>query len=282
LMRMISLRQPVASGSFYRSDADSLKKQIVDCFSHRLGPRGFKKQGFVAAIVPHAGYIYSGPVAAWVYSRIESANYIIIGPNHTGMGEQFAVMKSGLWKTPLGEIAIDERFAEKILNENKILSHDVVAHQHEHSIEVQLPFLQYKYGGDFKFVPTVILNEIADDTLLENCRSIGKTIANIIKKQKEKWIILASSDFSHYIPQKEARSIDLSLIREIKKLNEEKFFNKILEKGASVCGFGPIAVAMIAAKELGAKKADLLKYATSGDVTGDTGSVVGYSSVIIY
>ena len=281
-MPMITLRPPVASGSFYSSDADSLKKQIVECFSHKLGPRGFKKQGFVAAIVPHAGYIYSGPVAAWVYSRIESANYIIIGPNHTGMGEQFAVMKSGLWKTPLGEIAIDERFAEKILNENKILSHDVVAHQHEHSIEVQLPFLQYKYGGDFKFVPTVILNEIADDALLENCRSIGKTIANIIKKQKEKWIILASSDFSHYIPQKEARSIDLSLIREIKKLNEEKFFNKILEKGASVCGFGPIAVAMIAAKELGAKKADLLKYATSGDVTGDTGSVVGYSSVIIY
>jgi len=279
---MITLRPPVASGSFYSSDADSLKKQIVECFSHKLGPRGFKKQGFVAAIVPHAGYIYSGPVAAWVYSRIESANYIIIGPNHTGMGEQFAVMKSGLWKTPLGEIAIDERFAEKILNENKILSHDVVAHQHEHSIEVQLPFLQYKYGGDFKFVPTVILNEIADDALLENCRLIGKTIANIIKKQKEKWIILASSDFSHYIPQKEARSIDLSLIREIKKLNEEKFFNKILEKGASVCGFGPIAVAMIAAKELGAKKADLLKYATSGDVTGDTGSVVGYSSVIIY
>ena len=281
-MPMITLRPPVASGSFYSSDADSLKKQIVECFSHKLGPRGFKKQGFVAAIVPHAGYIYSGPVAAWVYSRIESANYIIIGPNHTGMGEQFAVMKSGLWKTPLGEIAIDERFAEKILNENKILSHDVVAHQHEHSIEVQLPFLQYKYGGDFKFVPTVILNEIADDALLENCRLIGKTIANIIKKQKEKWIILASSDFSHYIPQKEARSIDLSLIREIKKLNEEKFFNKILEKGASVCGFGPIAVAMIAAKELGAKKADLLKYATSGDVTGDTGSVVGYSSVIIY
>ena len=281
-MPMITLRPPVASGSFYSSDADSLKKQIVECFSHKLGPRGFKKQGFVAAIVPHAGYIYSGPVAAWVYSRIESANYIIIGPNHTGMGEQFAVMKSGLWKTPLGEIAIDERFAEKILNENKILSHDVVAHQHEHSIEVQLPFLQYKYGGDFKFVPTVILNEIADDALLENCRSIGKTIASAIKKQKEKWIILASSDFSHYIPQKEARSIDLSLIREIKKLDEEKFFNKILEKGASVCGFGPIAVAMIAAKELGAKKADLLKYATSGDVTGDTGSVVGYSSVIIY
>lgn len=281
-MAMISIRQPVAAGNFYSSDAEMLKKQIGGSISHKLGPKGFKKQDFIAAIAPHAGYVYSGPVAAWVYSRIEMANYIILGPNHTGMGEQFAVMKKGLWKTPLGEVAIHEEVAEKLLKGSGILTHDVIAHQSEHSIEVHLPFLQYRFGNDFRFVPIAILSEFADDLLLENCRSIGKAIAGVVKKEKEKWVILASSDFSHYIPQKEARLIDLSLIREIKKLDEKKFFERIVERGASICGFGPIAAAMVAAKELGAKRADLLKYATSGDVTEDFGSVVGYASAIIY
>jgi hypothetical protein len=279
---MISIRRPVTAGGFYSSYSETLKKQIVECFSHKLGPKGFKNQKVVAAVVPHAGYVYSGPVAAWVYSRVEKANFIILGPNHTGMGEQFALMKSGLWKTPLGEVAIDEGVADKILSECGILAQDVTAHQQEHSIEVQLPFLQYRYGGDFKFVPITILNEFADDVLLENCKSLGKAIANVIKKQKERWIVLASSDFSHYVPQKTAKEIDLSLIKEIKKLDEKRFFGKIAEKGASVCGFGAIATAIIAAKELGAKNCELLKYATSGDVTGETDSVVGYSSIIIY
>jgi len=281
-MDMISIRQPVAAGSFYSSDTETLKKQIVESFSHKLGPKGFKNQELVAAVVPHAGYMYSGPVAAWVYSRIEKANYIILGPNHSGMGENFAVMKNGLWKTPLGEVVIYEEIAEKLLKECDILNYDVIAHQHEHSIEVQLPFLQHKFGNDFKFVPITILNEFADDFLLENCRLVGKAIAGVIKKQKGKWIILASSDFSHYVPQKMAKEIDLSIVKEIKKMDEKKFFGKIVEKSASVCGFGAIAITMVAAKELGAKKADLLKYATSGDVTGETDSVVGYASLIIY
>jgi AmmeMemoRadiSam system protein B len=279
---MILIRQPVVAGSFYSYDPEILKKQISESFSHKLGPNGFKKQEFIAAVVPHAGYMYSGPVAAWVYSRIEKANYIIVGTNHSGMGSQFALMRNGLWKTPLGEVAIKEDVAEKILKESKIIEHDVIAHQHEHSIEVQLPFLQYRYNGNFKFVPIVILNEFADDVLLENCRLIGKAIANVIKKEKEKWIVLASSDFSHYLPQKTAKKIDLSLIEEIKKLDEKKFFEKISEKNASVCGFGGIAATIVAAKELGAKKAELLKYATSGDITGDASSVVGYASIIIY
>jgi len=281
-MAMISIRRPVASGNFYSSNAEALKKQMAECFSHKLGPRGFKKQDFIAAIVPHAGYVYSGPVAAWVYSRIEKASYIILGPNHTGMGERFAVMKNGLWKTPLGEVAIQEEVADKILKEGDVLSQDVIAHQSEHSIEVQLPFLQYRHGSEFGFVPITILSEFADDLLLDNCRSIGKAVANIVKKQKGKFVILASSDFSHYVPQKMAKEIDTSLIREIKKLDEKKFFQRIVEKNASACGFGPIAATIVAAKELGAKGAELLKYATSGDVTGEMNSVVGYASIIIY
>ncbi len=278
---MIILRQPTVAGTFYNLHPESLKKQLKFCFNHKFGPKGVKKEKVIAAVVPHAGYIYSGPVAAWVYSKLEKANFIILGPNHSGMGSQFAIMKSGLWKTPLGEVVIDEKIAEKLVKECKILEYDVLAHQYEHSIEVQLPFLQFRFGSNFKFVPISILNEFADETLLENCRLIGKGIAKVIKKEKGKWIVLASSDFSHYVPHEVALKTDKTVIRAILKLNEKEFFQKINEKNASICGFGPIAVAIVAAKELKAKKGKLLCYKTSGDMTEDYTSVVGYASIIM-
>ncbi len=277
---MISIRAPVVAGTFYNLEKEMLKKQIDRCFNHELGPKETKKQPFFAGVVPHAGYEFSGPVAAWVYSRIEKANYIILGPNHTGIGSNFALMKSGIWKTPLGEIVVDEKVAEKLLKECKILEFDVMAHEQEHSIEVQLPFLQHRFGNDFKIIPISISNQFADESLLESCKLIGKEIANVIKKQKEKWIILASSDFSHYIPQDRAKKIDNYIIKAILKLNEKDFFARINEKNATVCGFGPIAIAIVAAKGLGAKKGELLKYSTSGDITKDFGAVVGYAAVI--
>jgi hypothetical protein len=279
---MISIRYPVVAGEFYNSDGEMLKRQIENCFKHKIGPKAMKRHDVIAAVVPHAGYAFSGPVAAWAYSRLEKANYIILGANHSGMGSRFAVMKSGLWKTPLGEIAIDQQMAEKLLEENDLLEYDVISHEHEHSIEVQLPFLQYKFGNDFRFVPINILGEFADDSLLDVCKAVGKSIANVIKKRKDKWIVLASSDFSHYVPQQKIKGMDMPAINAIKKLDEKGFFDKINEKNASVCGFGAIATAISAAKELKAKKAELLKYATSGDVSGDTSSVVGYASIIIY
>ncbi len=278
---MFILRPPAVAGTFYNLDPEMLKKQINSCFKHKLGPKTMKKEKILSAIVPHAGYVYSGPVAAWVYSRIEKANYIIIGPNHTGVGEKFALMKNGLWKTPLGEIAISEQMAEKIKKECKILEYDVLAHQYEHSIEVQLPFLQFRFGSDFKFVPISILNEFADETLLESCKLIGKGIANAIKSEKEKWIVLASSDFSHYVPHQTAKRVDKDLIKSIIRLNSKELFEKINEKDASVCGFGPIAIAIEVAKNLGAKKGKLLKYATSGDITEEYGAVVGYAAIIL-
>jgi len=277
---MIPVRAPVVAGTFYNLDKEMLKRQIDRCFNHKLGPKETKKQSFVAAVVPHAGYEFSGPVASWVYSRIEKVNYIILGPNHTGMGSNFALMKYGIWKTPLGETIINEKVAEKILEECKILEFDVMAHEKEHSIEVQLPFLQYRFGDDFKFIPISILSEFADETLLESCRLIGKCIADVLKKQKEKWIILASSDFSHYIPQERAKKVDKYVIKAILNLDEKDFFARINEKNASVCGFGPIATTIVIAKELGAKKGELLKYSTSGDITGDFGAVVGYGAII--
>jgi hypothetical protein len=277
---MMILRPPTVDGSLYNLNPEMLKKQINGCIKHKLGPKMIGREKFIAAVVPHAGYEYSGPVAAWVYARIEKANYIILGPNHHGMGAKFAIMKNGLWKTPLGELGIDGDMADKIRKDSKIVEQDVIAHQYEHSIEVQLPFLQFRFESNFKFVPICILNEFADETLLESCRVVGKAIANIIKKQKDKWIVLASSDFSHYIPQELAEDNDNYVIGSILKLNEKEFFNRINERNATVCGFGPIATTIMIAKELKAKKAELLKYATSGDITSDYSSVVGYASII--
>jgi hypothetical protein len=277
----ILIRPPAAAGTFYNISQEYLKKQIESSFNHKLGPKAIKTKNIKAAVVPHAGYEYSGPVAAWTYSRIEKANYIILGPNHNGIGSQFSIMKSGIWKTPLGDLVIASNVAEKLLD-TKIVEYDVLAHEHEHSVEVQLPFLQYRFGSDFKFVPIAIMNDFADDLLLDSCRLVGKAIANIIKKQKEKWVVLASTDFSHYVPQEMAEKNDRSVIKTILKLNEKDFFEKVAEKKVSMCGFGPVAVAMVAAKELGARKAELLKYATSGDVTEDLTSVVGYASIIFY
>ena len=273
------VRAPVVAGSFYDLEPSKLKKQIEACFNHKIGPRGMKKERLVAAVVPHAGYMYSGPVAAWVYSRIENANYVILGPNHSGVGDEFAIVKEGLWKTPLGGVAIDEEMADRITKLCEIVSYDVIPHQSEHSIEVQLPFLQYRFGSDFKFVPICILNEFADESFLERCTVVGEGIAKAIKAAKKRWIIIASSDFSHYVPQDVAHKVDGALIRSIKKLDAKKFFSDISSKNASVCGYGAIATAMIAARALGAKKGVLLKYATSGDITGEFSAVVGYASL---
>jgi hypothetical protein len=278
----VDIRAPAAAGTFYDLNAENLKKQINHSFGNKFGPKSFKQEKIIAAIVPHAGYEYSGAVAAWIYSRIEPANYIILGPNHTGIGSTFAIMKRGIWKTPLGGVAVNEKVAEQLMKECNVLEYDVLAHEHEHSVEVQLPFLQHRFGNDFKFVPISVMNEFADEGLLESCRFVGKKIASVIKKQKEKWIVIASSDFSHYVPQKIATKNDRYVIKAIQKMDEKEFFERINERNATICGYGPIATAMVAAKGLGAKKVELMSYRTSGDVSGDLASVVGYSAIRIY
>ena len=275
------IRPPVVAGTFNNLNSEMLKKQIKACFDHKLGPKKIKEENFIATIAPHAGYLYSGPVAAWSYSRMKKANYIILGPNHTGMGSKFGVMREGVWKTPLGPAKIDEKIAKELIESCPLLEYDIISHESEHSIEVQLPFLQYRFNDNFKFVPICVLNEFPSFDFLEECKVVADAIANVIKKQKEKWIIIASSDFSHYIPYESAYSIDNYVIDAILRLDEKDFFSRLQEKNASVCGFGPIAIAIIATKKLGGKKGKLLKYATSGDVTFDRGAIVGYASIIL-
>lgn len=280
---MLLVRPPIVAGQFYDIDPIRLKKQIQSAIDKAKGLKKTKKD-IKAAVVPHAGYMYSGWVAAYFYSMLDRHSpkkYIIVGPNHSLAGSEYALMKKGLWKTPLGGVTIDENVADELLKKCELLEHDVIPHQYEHSIEVQLPFLQHKLGSDFKFVPIAVKSEIVDDTLLEGCRIVGKAIASAIKTTKEKWVVIASSDFSHYIPKKLAEDVDNYVIKSILKLNEKSFFDRVIERNASVCGVGAIAATIVAAKTLGINKGKLLKYATSAEVSSDTSAVVGYASIIM-
>jgi AmmeMemoRadiSam system protein B len=276
------IRPPAVAGEMYSIEKDMLKKEIESSFNHPKGPKSFKRQKVIAAVAPHSSYLISGPVAAWTYSRLEPSNYLILGTNHAKQGSNFSISKKGMWKTPLGELIISETLADALTNESKIIDYDIMAHENEFSVEVQLPFLQHNFGNDFKFIPIVVRNDFPDDTLLDSCKLVGKSIAKVLKKSGENWTILASSDFSRNLPSKLAKENDRELIKSILKLDEKTMFAKIAAKNMGMCGYGAVATAMIAAKELGAKKGELLKYSTSTEIAGGEEPATGFASIIIY
>jgi hypothetical protein len=283
-MNELNLRQPAVAGSFYEGNSKSLNKQIEDCFLHKLGPGKIpsvnpKRQNNIVGLVsPHAGYMYSGPVAANGFYNIalggKPDTIIILGPNHRGFGEDISIMAEGKWKTPLGELEIDAEIAEDILKNSKTIKNDKKAHQYEHSIEVQLPFIQYVYGNNIKFVPICMTRQDID-TDIEIAQSICSSVVD------KNILIIASSDFTHYEPQEYAESVDKQAINAILEFSPKKLYDMIYHQNLTMCGPGPITVMLIACETLGAKKAKLLKYATSGDVSGVYGQVVGYASILI-
>jgi len=234
------------------------------------------KEEVIGLVSPHAGYIYSGPVAGAVISRIKfNDTFIIMGPNHTGRGKPFSIMTEGVWKTPLGEVEIDSELGKQILATSKHLEEDYTAHQYEHSIEVQLPFLQY-FKKDIRLVP-IILSYYPGATYKE----IGREIAKAVKELNKKVVIIASSDMTHYEPQESAQKKDTQAIEAILDLNEDELLKRVDELNISMCGYGPTVSLLSAAKELGATGAELVRYQTSGDTTGDYSAVVGYAGIII-
>jgi MEMO1 family protein len=282
---MIYVRPPIAAGRFYDIDPSRLNRQLEVAFKHYDDEKKSKLSNAAklhGAVVPHAGYEYSGSVAASFYSALNQdspRNFIILGPNHYLVGSKFSVMKTGLWKTPLGGVAVDEDMSNSLLEGCKILENDVMSHQNEHSVEVQLPFLQKIFKDDFRFVPISIANESTDEETLKACQMLGESIADSVKKSKKKWLVIASSDLSHYIPSQNAKEIDTALIDSIVKLKEKQLFQKVAELNATACGFGPIAAAIVAMKSMGVRKGRLLRYSNSGEVSGDLESVVGYASI---
>jgi len=283
-MTELNLRQPAVAGSFYASDLKSLNTQIENSFLHKIGPGEIpltiskRKRNIIGLVSPHAGYMYSGPVAANGFYKIaldgKPDTIIILGPNHQGFGENISIMVEGKWKTPLGELEIDTDIAENILKNSKIIKIDNKAHQYEHSIEVQLPFIQYIFGKNIKFVPICMTRQDIN-TDIEIAQSICSSVID------KNILIIASSDFTHYEPQEYAKNVDKQAINAILEFNPKKLYDMIYHQNLTMCGPGPITVMLIVCETLGAKKVELLKYATSGDVSGMYDQVVGYASLMV-
>ena len=279
---MVKVRLPCQAGAFYEGTARSLKQQIDECFLHELGPQklpvvneaGSRK--IVGLVCPHAGYMFSGPVAAHAYYQLALDGkpdiIVIFGPNHTGYGSALSLMNEGAWRTPLGNVEVDSETANNILREAQIVDVDESAHSHEHSIEVQLPFLQYLYGSGFQIVPICFL--IQD---LASAREIGQAVGRVLAGKNA--LVIASSDMSHYVSQEKASKNDLMALAAVESMDESKFYSVIEAYGVSACGSGPISALIAASKAMGGKEAKLLCYKTSGDVIGDYSSVVGYAAV---
>jgi len=281
---MAQIRLPVVAGTFYEGTADALRLQVESCFLSRFGPgklpvvnvAGSRK--VLGLVCPHAGYVYSGAVAANAFFSLASDGkpdvVVVLGPNHTGYGNPLSAMREGAWRTPLGDVQIDSEVADAISAESGILDFDEVAHRHEHSIEVQLPFLQYLYGNDFKFVPICFLMQD-----LQSAQEIGRALAEALANRNA--VVIASSDFTHYESQTSVNRKDLAALDAVEALDEKQFYQIIEAENVSACGYAPIAALMTYAKALGATKAEILSHKTSGDVTGDKSSVVGYAALAI-
>ena len=283
------VRRPAVAGSWYSDSAEGLRTEVEGCFLSKLGPGKLPKviekvpREIVALVSPHAGYMYSGPVAAHSYNALASDGkpevFIILGPNHTGLGSGVSIMGEGVWRTPLGDVQINETLANKIHRSAKIIDIDESAHAYEHSIELQLPFLQFLYGGDFSFVP---ISMMLQD--LETSRQVGRAIAEVVAGENA--VTIASSDMTHgnlppHLPQEEVQRRDQKALEAIQKLDEVKLQDAVEAYNVTMCGVGPVTAAITAAKALQAEKANLLCYKTTGDVTGDRYGVVGYASIAI-
>lgn len=265
------VRNPVVAGQFYPGKPSSLEAQIKGFIDE-----GAAKEEAIGLVSPHAGYIYSGPVAGAVISRVEFKDtFIIMGPNHTGKGKPLSIMSEGTWRTPLGDVEIDSELGKEILSTSIHLEEDHVAHLYEHSIEVQIPFLQY-FKRDIKIVP-IVLAYSSGDTYKE----IGGEIARAIKSLGRGVVIMASSDMTHYEPHQSARRKDNLAIEAILELNEDELLRRVNEFGISMCGYAPTMALISAARELGARQAELVRYQTSGDTSGDYSGVVGYAGIVI-
>ena len=276
-------RAPAVAGIFYPSNARELYQLIELSFKEqRFGPghlppsEEFSRQRIYGIVSPHAGYVYSGAVAANGYYETSSMNFdriVMIGPNHYGIGTGLATVRNGIWETPLGEVEVDSELASQIAENSGILDFDDLAHSRDHCLEVQLPFLQYIKKNQFKIVPIIM---IMQDKVTAS--EIGESIASSTRNLNT--LLIASSDFTHYEPNDEAHRKDGELIKAILTLDISNFYTTFERLNVSACGYGAIASIMTAAKSLGATKGELLRYATSGDVMGDINNVVGYASII--
>ena len=264
-------RKPVVAGQFYPSQKSGIEKQI----------KGFvdkdkKKEKVIAAVSPHAGYIYSGAVAGAVFSRVDlPSTIVILGPNHSGIGAPASLMAEGEWEMPSGNVAISSELSNLILEESDYLKNDSIGHSKEHSLEVQVPFIQY-FLEDFTIVP-IALMQIDYKT----CEDVGSAVFKGIEKFGKNVLIIASTDMTHFESHGYAKKMDELAINEILDLNPEGLYDTVKSNHISMCGYIPTTVTLISSKLLGAKEAELVDYRTSGEASGDYDHVVGYAGLLI-
>ena len=280
------LRYPIAAGSFYPSDRRELLHEIESCFLHSLGPRALPAKNncqsmdprVVGFVVPHAGYRYSGPIAAHAYFKLASygapLTAVIVGPNHSGLGSPVAIMTEGSWLTPLGPVEVDKELALKIARSSSYLDIDSRAFEYEHSIEVQLPFLQYIFEACTPRIVPIAIGLQHLEIVKDLCQSLASVLIEV-----RNVVIISTSDWTHYEPYEVAYRKDRRALEFVEALDYEGLLRYYEEENLTACGIAPVAIAMCVAKELGCKKGKVLAYATSGDITGDRSAVVGYASV---
>ena len=265
------VRPPAVAGQFYPGRADVLLRDIREYTSTKT-----EQQPALGCIVPHAGYMYSGHVAGALYASLKlPKRFVILCPNHTGVGAPLAINSEGAWETPLGEVSIDSELAQSLKEKFSLLTEDSLAHQTEHALEVQLPFLQ-ALAADFSFVPITV-----GTGRLEVLQALGKVIAQAIQSSEQPAMVIASSDMNHYESDAATRVKDQKAIDRIFALDPEGLHETVQREHITMCGYGPAVVMLTAAKALGATRAELVKYATSGDVSGDKDWVVGYAGIAI-
>jgi len=269
---MEKIRKSVVAGTFYPSNPEKLKNIIKSFFGDNFKINTEKLIPPMGVIVPHAGYIYSGETAAKAYKKIFekgiAKRVFLLGPNHTGLGSKISIFKNGFWETPFGKIKVDEKASGKILKDLDNYN-DEYAHLNEHSLEVQLPFLQYAMGNDFEIVPICMM-----DQSLETSKNLGKILANIIEAGD---LVIASSDMNHYESHEKTILKDEKVIETLKKMNLQEMYDTIRRYNISMCGYGPVAVLL----SIGFSDIEIIDHTTSGEKSGDYEAVVGYISAIV-
>jgi AmmeMemoRadiSam system protein B len=274
-MQAPATRRPAVAGRFYPAQPEVLIRQLDLYLTSESAAPG-KVENALGCMVPHAGYMYSGPVAGAVFRQLPArATYIILCPNHTGRGAPLAIMSNGEWQTPLGAVQVDVHLAQDLSRSCHLLMEDARAHESEHAIEVELPFLQ-RHVGEFTFVPIAI--GVSRYAALE---ALGHGMAQTIKRFPEPILIVASSDMNHYEPDDVTRLKDHKAIDRILALDPADLYEVIRREDISMCGYGPTIAMLTAAKDLGATRAELVRYATSADTSGDCSAVVGYAGIVV-
>jgi AmmeMemoRadiSam system protein B len=277
---MDRIRPASVAGSFYPSEAEELGRLIDDCFElSPLGPQGDRSPAtsLIGGLVPHAGHVYSGPCAAHFYALLDNSiqRVILLGVNHQARGHRAALSPADFWQTPLGTVRIDQELSHLLQGEVNFLKQDEVAHAREHSIEVQLPFLQ-RVLGEFSLIP-ISLAHIS----MEECVALGTAVADVLRNTRQpgtRTIMMASSDLSHYLSPKETTALDTIALEQVLALNPRALIAAAERENITMCGLFPTAVLLSAVNILGAKQVSLLKHYHSGDVT-PMRKVVGYASV---